>query len=177
MQAGITPARAGKRAGTRITRRPSGDHPRACGEKRGVLKIHRRCKGSPPRVRGKAYSHLYPNKEAGITPARAGKRNWESAAAVRSGDHPRACGEKPSKLNMRVRFSGSPPRVRGKDGKTTGFRSHLGITPARAGKSPCAPCSRVWSWDHPRACGEKADVLPLNYTGTGSPPRVRGKAL
>ena len=33
------------------------------------------------------------------------------------------------------------------------------------------------SWDHPRACGEKADHRDFRRRSAGSPPRMRGKAL
>ena len=51
--AGITPAYAGKRAGTMTRFFTSWDHPRVCGEKvtgGNLLPVN---KGSPPRMRGK----------------------------------------------------------------------------------------------------------------------------
>ena len=70
---GITPAHAGKTfAGTDVAR-ALGDHPRACGENRtALLKMHRHS-GSPPRMRGKLVQWPDDIRDAGITPAHAGK--------------------------------------------------------------------------------------------------------
>ena len=70
----ITPAHAGKSRCCRC-RRPAGrDHPRACGEKKGVITCYRLAKGSPPRMRGKVTCKV------------------QQRGDLR--DHPRACGEK-----------------------------------------------------------------------------------
>ena len=111
-----------------------------------------------------------------ITPACAGKRRLSAKTASRSRDHPRVCGEK---LVQFVHFrcpKGSPPRVRGKDPDAERGCERGGITPACAGKSLTIPKLTTRSWDHPRVCGEKSRVCPRSDPGTGSPPRVRGKA-
>ena len=70
----ITPACAGKRTSTPAKIRRSRDHPRVCGEKSRARSSAEQCKGSPPRVRGKA--HFLPPlpQPLRITPACAGKR-------------------------------------------------------------------------------------------------------
>ena len=70
---------------------------------------------------------------------------------------------------------GSPPRVRGKADKKLNDGRAFGITPARAGKSAAAGRGGPVPQDHPRACGEKKYMGYVPKTGTGSPPRVRGK--
>ena len=69
------------------------------------------------------------------------------------------------------------------------------ITPAYAGKRCRSPAFRSMPWDHPRLCGksagtgsrsgaswdhprmwEKTTTRSIHSRGTGSPPRVRGKA-
>ena len=65
-----------------------------CGEKtdlepEDILRI-----GSPPRVRGKEVLWRPQPKQAGITPACAGKRSTPAARAIWMQDHPRVCGEK-----------------------------------------------------------------------------------
>ena len=70
---GITPARAGKRAGAELLSLGSEDHPRACGEKSAACSIQSAPQGSPPRVRGKEPVPLRHDRLSGITPARAGK--------------------------------------------------------------------------------------------------------
>ena len=92
----ITPARAGKS----ITHDPDavgvGDHPRACGEKTAKYPSMIKVPGSPPRVRGKDVMAVEKTDDMRITPARAGKSCRWIGTAVRTWDHPRACGEKPS---------------------------------------------------------------------------------
>ena len=51
-----------------------------------------------------------------------------------------------------------------------------GITPAYAGKRACGGLWRVSGRDHPRVCGEKCGLPPCAGCGSGSPPRMRGKA-
>ena len=51
----ITPACAGKSRCWRLHGRHGWDHPRVCGEKNRVQYQPARLRGSPPRVRGKAF--------------------------------------------------------------------------------------------------------------------------
>ena len=133
------------------------DHPRACGEKYDVAVQKTDDEGSPPRVRGKA-THLQEFLSFfGITPARAGKSSCQADNESMFWDHPRACGEKQALALADIYEGGSPPRVRGKDCKYPWFQWRAGITPARAGKSSRYGLRDGPFWDHPRACGEKAD--------------------
>ena len=172
----ITPARAGK-SGTVAARGLTGrDHPRACGEKLRSPVLVATLQGSPPRVRGKVLGEVELHRAAGITPARAGKSNWSAALTAAIKDHPRACGEKFRCCGCGSSLQGSPPRVRGKDQLGGRVDTEKGITPARAGKScPWRPRA-ILPRDHPRACGEKFEILNRFFPRTGSPPRVRGKA-
>ena len=157
---GITPAHAGKRRENEPARSLSQDHPRTCGEKRKAQTFLSWRKGSPPHMRGKAPAQRWTILPPGITPAHAGKR---LSLAYRFGalqDHPRTCGEKPSRTYKETRFSGSPPHMRGKvvaDGLLVVL---LGITPAHAGKSAMFYIHLRWKWDHPRMCGEKTKKIP-----------------
>ena len=49
------------------------------------------------------------------------------------------------------------------------------VSPAYAGKGKMMAHGGSSSWDHPRVCGEKAQLLPLSMMQPGSPPRMRGK--
>ena len=65
--------------------------------------------------------------------------------------------------------------MRGKGAELSATMPETGITPAYAGKS-----MRRWihgrsGWDHPRVCGEKAQLGSISLSETGSPPRMRGK--
>ena len=85
------------------------------------------------------------------------------------------CGEKFSGELPRLRRRGSPPRVRGKAEARKAVQEAQRITPACAGKSNCLRYYRPGRKDHPRVCGEKQRLRRTSGSGTGSPPRVRGK--
>ena len=65
------------------------------------------------------------------------------------------CGEKFWCPLIAVLYIGSPPRVRGKGGKSHRSGHTGGITPACAGKSELSRCRVRLAEDHPRVCGEK----------------------
>ena len=90
-------------------------------------------------------------------------------------DHPRACGEKFDEEGECKLQVGSPPRMRGKEGKFKADYDKDGITPAHAGKRLYV--ARQWCIlrDHPRACGEKSVEEKDAFDEWGSPPRMRGK--
>ncbi len=93
----------------------------------------------------------------------------------RSGDHPRAGGEKPLMVNLEAFCQGSPPRRRGKDIRKRRHNVRRGITPAQAGKSRDPADPAALSRDHPRAGGEKISADIIQDFVQGSPPRRRGK--
>ena len=65
--------------------------------------------------------------------------------------------------------------MRGKVTKRTIRPERTGITPAYAGKRGLVMFSTEMNKDHPRVCGEKTATDYYLPTGTGSPPRMRGK--
>ena len=131
--------------------------------------------GSPPRVRGKLYLLRDSLDRIGITPARAGKTPLPAHSLLRTTDHPRACGENVGVEALDTTLRGSPPRVRGKQGRALNLEILDGITPARAGKTRRAFWNRLTERDHPRACGENPPASFCPALQRGSPPRVRGK--
>ena len=133
--------------------------------------------GSPPRMRGKAPRVLADRASDGITPAYAGKRRGRGRERERRQDHPRVCGEKRSLSSSSRAKMGSPPRVRGKDPRTSPSALSSGITPAYAGKRKKALLYGDWNRDHPRVCGEKCSDHIDKGMIEGSPPRMRGKVL
>ena len=172
------------------------DHPRMCGEKTFLEQKRPPRLGSPPHVRGKVRKAKKAVRCTWITPACAGKRNWQCSTTRPEKDHPRMCGEKGSLPMLLDSQRGSPPHVRGKEIQKRGVKVALRITPACAGKSPFLLQSDTTAQDHPRMCGEKKAVASarawlirdhprmcgekLNIEwevaeGEGSPPHVRGK--
>ena len=152
---GITPACAGKRCPDTESSGCSRDHPRVCGEKSMLERRLNHALGSPPHVRGKVRTPIIPHFRGGITPACAGKSHlWLQAYSHRK-DHPRVYGEKRFALMAFQLFTGSSPRMRGKERHLTVTGWVVGITPACAGKS-IASCT-------------------VDSVSMGSPPHVRGK--
>ena len=129
-----------------------------------------RCRGSPPRMRGKGKKGLKKSPRYGITPAYAGKRPRESAIRDVCRDHPRVCGEKTLLQSIWMETLGSPPRMRGKEIKRHVKIPSNRITPAYAGK-------RTPPYGRKRVSGEKCKLLCNIPEGLGSPPRMRGKVL
>ena len=132
---GITPACAGKSRPIRNGSCQVRDHPRVRGEKLRRTSAFISGLGSPPRARGKGSTYDRTSLGAGITPACAGKSTYLRGVDIVPGDHPRVCGEKSIRFISALRFSGSPPRVRGKVTSRAHPVPALGITPACAGKS------------------------------------------
>ena len=157
---GITPAHAGKRKPTLPAERQTRDHPRACGEKTERKLPTAAAKGSPPRMRGKAYLETSAQAFPRITPAHAGKSCVEQHKVIFGWDHPRACGEKNAHPDRSQCTRGSPPRMRGKVSLTECTSRWSGITPAHAGKSETQLQMTRSYGDHPRACGEKTKKIP-----------------
>ena len=91
---GITPAYAGKSVKRDEFARVERDHPRVCGEKYSTTFTCKCGLGSPPRMRGKAFTKSFEEHGFGITPAYAGKSS--------------------KKEHQRKAVPGSPPRMRGK---------------------------------------------------------------
>ena len=133
---GITPAGAGKTPCGLDRTNIAQDHPRRCGENSSSKPDCRSRAGSPPQVRGKLFmfSPCFPNKR--ITPAGAGKTITLATLRALLQDHPRRCGENFMAWGSGKRNAGSPPQVRGKQGKCCGCTGPARITPAGAGKTP-----------------------------------------
>ena len=85
------------------------------------------------------------------------------------------CGENAQDFRSLSYELGSPPRVRGKPDELIKSADKGRITPACAGKTKITIRVLTIGWDHPRVCGENIQVLYNTVSGSGSPPRVRGK--
>ena len=85
-------------------------------------------------MRGKAVNDHVTFLHVGITPAYAGKRKGTFSIPDETRDHPRLCGEKALNGALDVINKGSPPPMRGKEGKLDLLHDDMRITPAYAGK-------------------------------------------
>ena len=112
-----------------------------------------------------------------ITPAYAGKRGRNESGQPIAEDHPRVCGEKHQLLTTINEGEGSPPRMRGKAVVILLCVATYRITPAYAGKRIVEFACSCRFQDHPRVCGEKQKQKWREPKETGSPPRMRGKAI
>ncbi len=155
---GITPAWAGKRLSPVTPYNPPSDHPRMGGEKTYCFQINhlhdrdhprvggekrfgdRSCRfveGSPPRGRGKAAGEGPAVCAAGITPAWAGKRQWQRC--------PGQC-----RVRITPAWAGKRSVVQLMCFDTAKDHPRVGGEKAR----PSNPCCKP-RWDHPRVGGEK----------------------
>ena len=110
----ITPAWTGKRSQVAAALQSGWDHPRVGGEKFVDESHFYKNLGSPPHGRGNADPKRHRTRQAGITPAWAGKRRSESCRTTGRRDHPRMGGEKRAEKVFKRSGAGSPPRRRGK---------------------------------------------------------------
>ena len=111
----------------------------------------------------------------GLIPARAGKTDMVVPFSVVGWAHPRACGENSCSRARAPSKVGSSPRVRGKPTSPPQLPYHLGLIPARAGKTNIVGISGCRCTAHPRACGENHLAARVRVPDCGSSPRVRGK--
>ena len=173
----ITPAWAGKRFSDSSSLSTNQDHPRVGGEKHRLDGSGPAVHGSPPRGRGKGHREADALVVLGITPAWAGKRQWQDYHAKHHRDHPRVGGEKSFSCWCCGSLRGSPPRGRGKAELYNRVKALPRITPAWAGKRSSGAKMSALSRDHPRVGGEKWLEKRRVSLPQGSPPRGRGKVL
>ena len=69
------------------------EHPRACGENRGVEKKTPQVEGTSPRMRGKPAASSSASSAPWNIPAHAGKTISRGKRITAGSEHPRACGE------------------------------------------------------------------------------------
>ena len=85
-------------------------------------------------MRGKGTSRIASKLVVRITPAYAGKSDFDKSEKCTGKDHPRLCGEKVNGILLYTENTGSPPPMRGKALSGAAMWSVCRITPAYAGK-------------------------------------------
>ena len=110
---GSIPACAGKPSPGERRHRPSGVHPRVCGEAASGVADRRGSPGPSPRVRGSRHRAARPGVVARSIPACAGKPSGWRGRGCRMEVHPRVCGEALDDLSITGFDAGPSPRVRG----------------------------------------------------------------
>ena len=91
-------------------------------------------------------------------------------------DHPHACGDKLFTCNLFGIGWGSSPRVWGQAISSGGTYLLFRIIPTRVGTSCKAMNDRLFTEDHPHACGDKHPPALVASADIGSSPRVWGQA-
>ena len=97
--------------------------------------------------------------------------------AIRSRDHPRACGAHLACRRTKTRRVGSSPRMRGSRRLSCWPAWLRGIIPAHAGLTVSFCIAPLLDRDHPRACGAHWNQYGYSIAGWGSSPRMRGSPL
>ena len=110
----------------------------------------------------------------GIIPAYAGNTIYSSFLRCLKGDHPRVCGEHLKDTERYTVERGSSPRMRGTHHLDRRHGRFHGIIPAYAGNTSSSASPVPQSRDHPRVCGEHKSSEIMNFSMTGSSPRMRG---
>ena len=132
---GIIPAYAGNTIPCLRGIRLTGDHPRICGEHRRSQPLASMIMGSSPHMRGTLRIVAGSRMHLGIIPAYAGNTDTLSGIAVRTGDHPRICGEHFNGDGVKPGGLGSSPHMRGTPLKIVRLPTAAGIIPAYAGNT------------------------------------------
>ena len=154
---GFIPAWAGKTGHRLATHDQPPAHPRVDGENQDPARWVAHHGGSSPRGRG--------------------KRTARARASIAIRAHPRAGGENRGPCGHEYAPSGSSPRGRGKRRRLIVASHHVGLIPARAGKTLCDVCTDQTVWAHPRAGGENVKANATTGETVGSSPRGRGKLI
>ena len=159
------PAYAGKTGAVAQGVQVSAEHPRVCGENLSSLKDKVTSTGTSPRMRGKLADSSKDTLESRNIPAYAGKTPSCRSSQKRSWEHPRVCGENPTRVDAVKVCNGTSPRMRGNGrhgalddftdgtsprmrGKLLGVGDTIGFArniPAYAGKTPSLDTERS-SW-------------------------------
>ena len=172
---GLTPAWAGTapRFGPRFPGLRA--HPRVGGDGSSMAVRSERCRGSPPRGRGRRWAdHFYPDR-GGLTPAWAGTAAIGHRVCPFLGAHPRVGGDGGDpKAGIGAR-QGSPPRGRGRPRRASDPPRGLGLTPAWAGTATRRAAGSVRLRAHPRVGGDGCPRDGWLRPWPGSPPRGRGR--
>ena len=129
--------------------------------------------GSPPRVREGHQSHPVINRRLWITPAYAGRTQFQLQVLQFLQDHPRSRGKDLNLVIFIKWYLGSPPLAREGRAVTICIIPLSRITPACVGRTQRCPNLVLLRQDHPRVCGNDCVVTSHGFKGRGSPPLAR----
>ena len=151
------------------------EHPRVCGENGCCLPQSESGAGTSPRMRGKLHCCWRKQGEPRNIPAYAGKTPGPHQSAPLSMEHPRVCGENGHPAGLFRLNAGTSPRMRGKQRFERWWIELARNIPAYAGKTNVYDATIDTKEEHPRVCGENAQVAGVALVDAGTSPRMRGK--
>ena len=154
MQQRVIPTCVGKTCVAADRAQISAGHPHVCGENR-----QHRCQdqprpGSSPRVWGKRKMFHGGGKESRVIPTCVGKTLYFWFANKFISGHPHVCGENSSIGVISSAFTGSSPRVWGKQAKERPCARHHRVIPTCVGKTEGTSRTISCTPGHPHVCGE-----------------------
>ena len=168
------PALAGNATASTATASSSSVHPRAGGERVPTSALVCPLVGSSPRWRGTQGRGQTRARVLRFIPALAGNAPPVSGPMPLGSVHPRAGGERSSAASTARVFGGSSPRWRGTLERLAVHLDDDRFIPALAGNARRTGFSSGQSPVHPRAGGERLDIVRFFGTESGSSPRWRG---
>ena len=154
----IIPTRVGTRFQHCRSQTDNKDHPHACGDKIGSSGHFPPTYGSSPRVWGQGGKFYRSCCITRIIPTRVGTRSMFGTQALKSWDHPHACGDKGTLCLLLTPTRGSSPRVWGQEKRALKMQGRTGIIPTRVGTRISPYTSESFGGDHPHACGDKQKI-------------------
>ena len=172
----VIPAWAGNSTGRSCPRWGISGHPRVGGEQYGSTEVDVGTVGSSPRGRGTGTDAHQAAQAPRVIPAWAGNRPDRLPSAYSPSGHPRVGGEQAAPVSPLASASGSSPRGRGTDGRTSGKRHGERVIPAWAGNSDARGMGGGGRPGHPRVGGEQFFGTVTRMCNRGSSPRGRGTA-
>ena len=172
---GITTACAGKSHARALLYPELGNYPRLRGEElfcgaggAAVLEL-------PPLARGRGSSPRRRGSRIGITPACAGKSEFNIAQAIEALNYPRLRGEEHITFISETVASELPPLARGRDGLSKSSPRLKRITPACAGKRLEELAESRLPRNYPRLRGEEYKPCVPRISRSELPPLARGR--
>ena len=130
--------------------------------------------GSSPRLRGTARHAGTREVEERFIPAPAGNGISRRCECASRSVHPRACGERQVDPRVPTVAVGSSPRLRGTALPDVFDQVESRFIPAPAGNGVSSAASTATTSVHPRACGERNNIVRSDDPADGSSPRLRG---
>ena len=149
-------------------------HPRACGERLAGFRAILSPAGASPRMRGTALLLRLELPQVRCIPAHAGNGPSTKASMPPTAVHPRACGERPTRICSMRPTSGASPRMRGTGTGTRPDPARCRCIPAHAGNGRLFTDNSSGESVHPRACGERDSERDQFTALGGASPRMRG---